>query len=41
MEALLNAIKQNNGPAYTPFVHKAWKVVIQAIADSMISDNYE
>ena len=28
MEALLNAVRLNNGPAYTPAVHKAWKIVV-------------
>lgn len=40
-EALLDAIKENNGAEYTPAVHKAWKIVVKAVADSMISDNYE
>ena len=39
--ALLSAVKENNGAEYTPAVHKAWKIVVQAVADGMISDNYE
>jgi len=30
-EALLSAIKENNGVHYTPAVHRAWKVVIKAV----------
>jgi len=41
MGAVLKTLKAGLGEAFTPVVKKAWKVVLDIVQETMISDHYE
>ena len=41
MSAVVKTLKDNLGAIFTPAVQKAWKVTLNIVQDTMISDNYD
>ena len=41
INAVLKFLKDNLGAEFTPPVQKAWKVVLNIVQQTMISDNYD